>query len=121
MVGWLRTYGSVGVAGGGLGRKLGGNGSSLEQGSCMRKRGDEFHTLAVTDSTPTGITHRILKVMKNPRLAVALLNAQLRLRGGATVPLSVRLHGKIRMSGGGHLGQPSQQMNRIWLGRHVVI
>ena len=70
----------------------------------MRKRGDEFHTLAVTDSTPTGITHRkLLKIMKNPRLAVALLNAQLRLRGGTTVPLSVRLHGKIRMSGGGHL------------------
>jgi acetyltransferase-like isoleucine patch superfamily enzyme len=116
------TNGSVGVAGGGLGRKLGGNGSLLEQGSCMRERGDEFRTgvvpakaqnrvrlnivssLAVTDSTPAGIILRkLLKVMKNPRLAVALLNAQLRLRGGTTVPLSVRLHGKIRMSGVGHL------------------
>jgi acetyltransferase-like isoleucine patch superfamily enzyme len=68
------------------------------KGACMGRRGDEFHTLPVTP-------RKLLKVMKNPRLIVALLNAQLRLRvrGGTTVPLSVRLHGKIRTSGGGHL------------------
>jgi acetyltransferase-like isoleucine patch superfamily enzyme len=69
----------------------------------LRKRGNEFYTLAVTDGTPTGTHQKLLKVMKNPHLALTLLNAQLCLRGRATVPLSVRLHGKIRVSGSGHL------------------
>jgi acetyltransferase-like isoleucine patch superfamily enzyme len=61
-------------------------------------------TLAATDTTSVGITARkLLKVIKNPRLAAALLNAQFRIRGRATVPLSVRLKGKIRISGDGHL------------------
>ena len=48
--------------------------------------------LAATDTTSVGITPRkLLKVIKNPRLAAALLNAQFRIRGKTTVPLSVRL------------------------------
>jgi acetyltransferase-like isoleucine patch superfamily enzyme len=45
--------------------------------------------------------NRFLKVIKSPRLAAALLNAQLRMRGRARVPLSVRLIGRIRIAGGG--------------------
>jgi hypothetical protein len=41
-----------------------------------------------------------MKVVKDPRLAAALLNAQLRIRSRASVPLSTRLRGKIRISGG---------------------
>jgi acetyltransferase-like isoleucine patch superfamily enzyme len=46
---------------------------------------------------------KILKVLKNPRLAVALLNAQIRIRGRARTPLSVRLVGRIRLAGSGHI------------------
>jgi acetyltransferase-like isoleucine patch superfamily enzyme len=41
------------------------------------------------------VIRRILKVLRNPRLAAALLNAQLRIRGRARSPLSVRLYGRI--------------------------
>lgn len=44
---------------------------------------------------------KFLKVITSPRLAAALLNAQLRIRGRASVPLSVRLFGRIRIAGGG--------------------
>jgi acetyltransferase-like isoleucine patch superfamily enzyme len=44
-----------------------------------------------------------MKVVKEPRLAAALLNAQFRIRSHANVPLSTRLRGKIRISGGGRL------------------
>jgi acetyltransferase-like isoleucine patch superfamily enzyme len=51
-----------------------------------------------------GITLRkFLKVVRDPRLAAALLNAQIRIRGRTNVPLSVRLIGKIRISGEGRL------------------
>jgi acetyltransferase-like isoleucine patch superfamily enzyme len=51
-----------------------------------------------------GISARkIMKVIKDPRLAAALLNAQLRIRSRASVPLSTRLIGKICISGGGRL------------------
>jgi maltose O-acetyltransferase len=43
----------------------------------------------------------ILKVLRNPRLAVALFNAQLRIRGRARLPLSVRLIGRIRLRADG--------------------
>jgi acetyltransferase-like isoleucine patch superfamily enzyme len=46
---------------------------------------------------------KVLKVIRNPHLAAALLNAQLRIRGRTKVPLSVRLKGKIRISGDGRL------------------
>jgi acetyltransferase-like isoleucine patch superfamily enzyme len=51
-----------------------------------------------------GITLRkFLKVVRDPRLAAAILNAQIRIRGRTNVPLSVRLIGKIRISGEGRL------------------
>jgi maltose O-acetyltransferase len=46
---------------------------------------------------------KIMKVIKDPRLAVALFNAQLRMRRRASVPLSVRLKGKVCISGDGRL------------------
>jgi acetyltransferase-like isoleucine patch superfamily enzyme len=62
------------------------------------------NSVAATDSMFVGITPRkLLKVIRNPRLAAALLNAQLHIRGRASVPLSTRLRGKIRISGGGRL------------------
>jgi acetyltransferase-like isoleucine patch superfamily enzyme len=44
---------------------------------------------------------KILKVLSSPRLATALMNAQLSIRGKARVPLSVRLAGRIRLRGDG--------------------
>jgi acetyltransferase-like isoleucine patch superfamily enzyme len=46
---------------------------------------------------------KISKFLKNPRLAAALINAQLRIRGAARLPLSVRLAGRIRLTGGGQI------------------
>jgi len=46
---------------------------------------------------------KILKVIRDPRLAVALLNAQLQLRGRARVPLSVRLRGKVHIAASGEV------------------
>jgi acetyltransferase-like isoleucine patch superfamily enzyme len=67
----------------------------------VRTHGDEGRTQI---SSCVGITPRkILKVIKDPYLAAALFNAQLRIRGRASVPLSTRLSGKIRISGGGRL------------------
>jgi acetyltransferase-like isoleucine patch superfamily enzyme len=47
--------------------------------------------------------NKVLKVLKDPRLAAALLNAQLRMAARARVPLSVRLNGKVRITGAGVL------------------
>src|ERR1700720_3567208 len=44
---------------------------------------------------------KALKVLRNPRLAAALFNAQVRIRGKARLPLSVRLIGRIRFRGDG--------------------
>ncbi len=46
---------------------------------------------------------KISKVLRNPRLAAALINAQLRIRSAARLPLSVRLAGHIRLTGGGQI------------------
>jgi acetyltransferase-like isoleucine patch superfamily enzyme len=46
---------------------------------------------------------KILKVLGSPRLAAALLNAQISIRGKARAPLSVRLSGRIRIKGEGHV------------------
>ena len=59
---------------------------------------------AAADSPYVGITPRkVLKVLKDPYLAVALFNAQLRMRRRASVPLSVRLKGRVHISGDGRL------------------
>ena len=56
--------------------------------------------LAATDGRFVGITPRkFLKVLRSPRLAGALLNAQLRMGRRASVPVSTRLSGKILTSG----------------------
>jgi acetyltransferase-like isoleucine patch superfamily enzyme len=44
---------------------------------------------------------KVLKVIRDPRLASALINAQVQIRGRARVPLSVRLIGRIRLRGNG--------------------
>jgi acetyltransferase-like isoleucine patch superfamily enzyme len=46
---------------------------------------------------------KVLKVLGSPRLAAALINAQVHLRGKANVPLSVRLKGRIRLAGKGEV------------------
>jgi acetyltransferase-like isoleucine patch superfamily enzyme len=46
---------------------------------------------------------KILKVLRSPRLAVALFNAQLSIRGRARLPLSVRLFGRVRFRAGGNV------------------
>jgi maltose O-acetyltransferase len=43
----------------------------------------------------------VLKVIRDPRLAVALINAQVQIRGKTRLPLSVRLVGRIRFRGRG--------------------
>ena len=53
---------------------------------------------------PSGVSVRkFLKVLGSPRLAAALINAQVHLRGKAKVPLSVRLKGRIILTGDGQL------------------
>ena len=54
-----------------------------------------------SDDAGSPITARILKVLRNPRLAAALFNAQLSIRGKARLPLSVRLFGRIRLRADG--------------------
>jgi acetyltransferase-like isoleucine patch superfamily enzyme len=55
-----------------------------------------------SDDAGSPITARqFLKVLRNPRLAAALFNAQLRIRGKARLPLSVRLIGRIRFRADG--------------------
>ncbi len=46
---------------------------------------------------------KISKVLKDPKLLGALVNAQFRIRGRAHTPLSVRLFGKIRLAGKGEV------------------
>ena len=46
---------------------------------------------------------KVLKVIRDPRLAATLLNAQVQLRGKAHVPLSVRLRGKVHIAGPGEV------------------
>lgn len=62
-------------------------------------QGGEFSIASNDAGSP--ITARILKVLRNPRLAAAIFNAQLRIRGRARVPLSVRLYGRFRFRADG--------------------
>jgi acetyltransferase-like isoleucine patch superfamily enzyme len=56
---------------------------------------------AIDDEASTFTTRKVFKVLRNPRLAAALLNAQLCMRGKARLPLSVRLYGRIYFRSGG--------------------
>ena len=57
-------------------------------------------SIASDNSSPITV-QKILKVLKSPRLAAALINAQLSIRGKARLSLSVRLTGRIRLRGDG--------------------
>jgi acetyltransferase-like isoleucine patch superfamily enzyme len=46
---------------------------------------------------------KIMKVLKDPKLFRAILNAQFRMRRRASVPVSVRLFGKARLGGDGEI------------------
>jgi acetyltransferase-like isoleucine patch superfamily enzyme len=59
-------------------------------------------SFAVSDSRSISL-RKISKVLKNPRLAAALINAQLRIRGAERLPLSVRLTGRIRLQARGQI------------------
>jgi acetyltransferase-like isoleucine patch superfamily enzyme len=56
---------------------------------------------ASDDPRSSTAIRKILKVLCNPQLAVALLNAQLKIRAKARLPLSVRLYGRIYFRAGG--------------------
>ena len=60
-----------------------------------------LRSVADDDSGSQPTPRKILKVLRDPRLALALLNAQLSLRRKARLPLSVRLHGRIFFRPGG--------------------
>jgi acetyltransferase-like isoleucine patch superfamily enzyme len=53
------------------------------------------------DEPSTSTSSKILKVLRDPRLAAALFNAQVRIRGTARLPLSTRLFGRIHFRAGG--------------------
>ena len=55
----------------------------------------------VGDAGSPTTARQFLKVLRNPRLAAALFNAQLRIRGTARLPLSVRLVGRIHLRADG--------------------
>jgi maltose O-acetyltransferase len=58
-------------------------------------------SMARSDGHSPTFLRKALKVLRNPRLAAALINAQVRIRGKARLPLSVRLTGRIRLRGDG--------------------
>ena len=57
----------------------------------------------VSDGGSRTLLRKVAKVLRNPRLAAALINAQLRIRGKARLPLSVRLTGRIRFKSNGYV------------------
>jgi acetyltransferase-like isoleucine patch superfamily enzyme len=54
-------------------------------------------SIANDDADSSISARKILKVLRSPRLAAALFNAQLNIRGKAQIPLSVRLVGRIHL------------------------
>ena len=82
------------------------------------------------------VLRRAVKVLRDPHLAAALINAQVRIRGKARLPLSVRLIGRIRIRADGDVefGQGvslvgdvvplefvSYKGSRISIGHHTFI
>jgi len=66
------------------------------------ERGQVRETSIVSDdAASTSTVRKVLKVLRDPGLAAALLNAQLCMRGKARLPLSVRLYGRIYFRSGG--------------------
>jgi acetyltransferase-like isoleucine patch superfamily enzyme len=75
---------------------------TLSRGDGGNPKGEEV-SVASDEGSRMITVRKILKVFSNPRLAAALVNAQLRIRGKAQVPLSVRLAGRIRLRGDGDI------------------
>ena len=61
---------------------------------------DRFESMAKSVGH-TRALHHLLKVIRDPRLTGALINAQVQIRGRARAPLSVRLTGRIHLRGNG--------------------
>jgi acetyltransferase-like isoleucine patch superfamily enzyme len=59
--------------------------------------------IASDEADAPTITRKALKVLRDPRLAIALCKAQLSMRGKARVPLTVRLFGRIHFRAGGYV------------------
>jgi len=93
-------------------------------------------SIASDDAGSLTTARQFLNVLRNPRLAAALFNAQLRIRGKARLPLSVRLIGRIclRADGDVEFGQGvtllgdvipiefvSYEGSRISIGDHTFI
>ena len=62
---------------------------------------NDCQTVLHSDGRSRTFLRKAVKVLRNPRLAAALINAQVRIRGRARLPLSVRLTGRIRLRGDG--------------------
>jgi acetyltransferase-like isoleucine patch superfamily enzyme len=79
----------------------------MSSADCNREvhyRGKRVNAAGAAAVADVGLSARkIIKVVKDPHLAAALLNAQFRIRSRASVPWSTRLSGKIRISGRGRL------------------
>jgi acetyltransferase-like isoleucine patch superfamily enzyme len=58
-------------------------------------------SMVESDGRSRTFLRKAVKVLRNPRLAAALINAQVRIRGKARLTLSVRLAGRIRLRGDG--------------------
>jgi acetyltransferase-like isoleucine patch superfamily enzyme len=71
-----------------------------DNGNKENDHAGERPTAGDDPSSSTAI-RKIFKVLCNPQLAVALLNAQLKIRAKARLPLSVRLYGRIYFRAGG--------------------
>jgi acetyltransferase-like isoleucine patch superfamily enzyme len=75
--------------------------SSSDDDTCVGGDQTSERSVAREDTGSPTTFRRILKVLRNPRLAAALFNAQLKIRGKARIPLSVRLFGRIYFRAGG--------------------
>ena len=82
-------------------------GFSLPNGSDDISVGDSGNprvgkfSVAGDDVGSSTTASKILKVLRDPRLAAALFNAQLSFRGKARLPLSVRLYGRVHFRADG--------------------
>jgi maltose O-acetyltransferase len=60
-----------------------------------------FTRLGISIAGARAFVRKVLKVIRDPRLAAALVNAQVQIRGKTRVPFSVRLFGRISLRGNG--------------------
>jgi acetyltransferase-like isoleucine patch superfamily enzyme len=60
-----------------------------------------FTRLGISIAGARAFVRKVLKVIRDPRLAAALVNAQVQIRGKTRVPFSLRLFGRISLRGSG--------------------